>query len=61
MKNNIYSLFVSHLIPKLSHFLYLELWRHMYKYQTWDSGNNKKVWYLGDHLGADYMVPSWPG
>jgi hypothetical protein len=28
MKNDVYSLFVSHLIPKLSHFLYVELWRH---------------------------------
>jgi hypothetical protein len=26
MKNDVYSLFVSHLIPKLSHFLYFELW-----------------------------------
>jgi hypothetical protein len=28
MKNNVYSLFVSHLIPKFSHFVYFELWRH---------------------------------
>jgi hypothetical protein len=30
MKNDVYSLFVSYLIPKLSHFLYFELWRHKY-------------------------------
>ena len=29
MKNDVYSLFVSHLIPKLSHFVYFELRRHM--------------------------------
>jgi hypothetical protein len=28
MKNDVYSFFISHLIPKLSHFLYFELWRH---------------------------------
>ena len=28
MKNNVYSLFVSHLIPKLSHFVYFELCGH---------------------------------
>jgi hypothetical protein len=31
MKNDVYSLFVSHLILKLSHFLYFELWRHKYE------------------------------
>jgi hypothetical protein len=45
MKNDVYSLFVSHLIPKLSHFVYFELWRN-----KWDNGNNKKVSYLGDRL-----------
>jgi hypothetical protein len=28
MKNDVHSFFISHLIPKLSHFLYVELWRH---------------------------------
>ena len=28
MKNDVYSLYVSHLIPKLSHFENFELWRH---------------------------------
>jgi hypothetical protein len=27
-KNDVYSLFVSNLIPKLQHFVYFELWRH---------------------------------
>jgi hypothetical protein len=48
MKNDVYSLYVSHLIPKLSHFVYFELWCH--KKPTWDNGNNKKVWYLGEYL-----------
>jgi hypothetical protein len=48
MKNDIYSFFISHLIPKLSHFLYFELWRLISV--TWDNGNNKKVWYLGEYV-----------
>jgi hypothetical protein len=47
MRNDVYSFFISHLIPKLSHFLYFEL---DVISVTWDSGNNKKVWYLGDRL-----------
>jgi hypothetical protein len=31
MKNDVYSFVISHLILKLSHFLYFELWRHKYE------------------------------
>jgi hypothetical protein len=30
MKNDVYSFVISHLILKLSQFLYFELWRHKY-------------------------------
>ena len=47
MKNDIYSLFVTHLIPKSSHFLYFELWRY---YCSLTRNNGKKIWYIGDFL-----------
>jgi hypothetical protein len=47
MKNDVYSFFISHLILKLSHFLYFEL---DVTSLTWDNGNNKKVWYLSEYL-----------
>jgi hypothetical protein len=31
MKNDVYRFLISHLILKLSHFLYFELWRHKYE------------------------------
>jgi hypothetical protein len=50
MKNDVYSFFISHLILKLSHFLYFELWRHKLSMTWLDNGNNKKVWYLAEYL-----------
>jgi hypothetical protein len=43
MKNDVYSLFVSRFILKLSHFLYFELWRLTdVTSLTRNSGNNNK-------------------
>jgi hypothetical protein len=47
MKNDVYSFVISHLILKLLHFLYLSC---DVTSMSWDNGNNKKVWYLGEYL-----------